>query len=73
MINAILQLSRVGRREFKAQRIDLGEMLAALEKDFSHRAQELGATIAVGPMPKMVSDRLAVEQILSNLVDNGLK
>jgi len=73
LINAILQLSRVGRREFKAQRIDLNEMVGALVADFGHRTQQAHTEIVVGKLPTIVSDRLALEQIISNLLDNAVK
>jgi len=73
LINAILQLSRVGRREFKAQRIDLNEMVGALVADFGHRAQQAHTEITVAALPTIVSDRLALEQIISNLLDNAVK
>jgi signal transduction histidine kinase len=73
LINAILQLSRVGRREFKAQRIDLNEMVGALVADFGHRAQQAQTEITIGRLPTIVSDRLALEQIISNLLDNAVK
>lgn len=73
LINAILKLSRAGRREFTPVHIDLNELLREIVSTLEHRAQELGATISIARMPTIVSDRLAVEQILSNLLDNALK
>jgi len=73
LINAILKLSRGGRREFTPVHIDLNELLREIVSTLEHRAQELGATISIARMPGVVSDRLALEQILSNLLDNALK
>ena len=39
----------------------------------AHRATELGATVNVSELPDVESDRLALEQIFSNLVDNAMK
>jgi signal transduction histidine kinase len=39
-----------------------------------HRSQELGAEIEIAPdLPPVISDRLALEQIFSNLMENALK
>src|SRR5206468_4477585 len=39
----------------------------------AHQASEANAQIRLGALPNIVSDRLALEQIFSNLIDNALK
>ena len=74
LINAILRLSREGRRTLAPVPVDLGAMLAAIRDSFQHKLTEIGAEIDVsGPFPPLVTDRLALEQILSNLVENAVK
>ena len=74
LINAILRLSREGRRTLTPAPVDLAAMLGTIRDTFQHRLGETGATLDVGgPFPALVSDRLALEQILSNLVENAIK
>ncbi|BDA83899.1 histidine kinase [Aureimonas sp. SA4125] len=74
LINAILRLSREGRRVITPEPLDVGEMLDGIVDSLQHRLTEVGAEVAVEkPMPKVVSDRVAIEQILSNLVENAVK
>ncbi len=74
LINSILRLSREGRRTLLPAAIDLGAMLGTIRDSFAHRITELGAEIDIaGPFPPLVSDPLALEQILSNLVENAVK
>ncbi|MGH2341085.1 sensor histidine kinase [Segnochrobactraceae bacterium EtOH-i3] len=73
LINAILALSRAGRREFHAERVDLSELVATLTGALTHQVQEAGASLTIDPLPVIRSDRLALEQILSNLIDNAVK
>ncbi|GAB2174448.1 sensor histidine kinase [Dongia sp. agr-C8] len=73
LIKAILTLSRAGRRELLIQRIDLNDVLQVIAADVEHRLREAGAELVVGRLPAVRSDRMALEQILSNLVDNALK
>lgn len=74
LINAILRLSRQGRRTMTPEPIDLGQLVKGVVDTLRHRIDELGVTVAIaGDMPHLVSDRLAVEQILSNLVENAVK
>lgn len=73
LIKAILNLSRAGRREFHPQPVSLDSLIKSLTGDVTHRLQEIGGQIDLGPIPDIVSDRLALEQIFSNLIDNAIK
>ena len=73
LISAILNLTREGRREFKAERIDVRELIEGIVATVAHQAAEAEAEIRIEPLPNIASDRLALEQIFSNLIDNALK
>lgn len=73
LINAILRLSREGRRDFKPERIDMDALLAGIRASLAHQADAADATVTLSRLPAVTSDRLALEQIFSNLVDNALK
>ena len=74
LINAILRLSREGRRPITPERLDLNAIALGVADSLRHRVDELGAEIVVSHrLPGIMSDRLAVEQILSNLVENAVK
>lgn len=73
LISAILNLTREGRREFQPVKIDTGELIEAIVSTLAHQAAEAQAEINLEPLPNVVSDRLALEQIFSNLIDNAIK
>jgi hypothetical protein len=73
LISAVLKLSREGRREFHAETIDMVDMLNTIVRTIAHQAAEQQAIITIGELPPLQSDRLAVEQVFSNLLDNALK
>src|SRR5690242_12695966 len=73
LISAILNLTREGRREFEPVRIDVRELIEAIVATMAHQAAEADAEIRIEPLPEVTSDRLALEQIFSNLMDNALK
>ena len=73
LIAAILTLTREGRREFRPERIDMRELIESIVQTVAHQAEEASAAIRIEPLPAVVSDRLALEQIFSNLIDNALK
>jgi signal transduction histidine kinase len=73
LISAILHLTREGRREFHPVKIDTRELIEGIVATVAHQASEAEAQIRIEPLPGIVSDRLAIEQIFSNLIDNALK
>ncbi|MHC4054701.1 sensor histidine kinase [Bradyrhizobium sp. 25ACV] len=73
LISAILNLTREGRREFQPVKIDTSELIEAIVSTLAHQAAEAQAQIHLEPLPDIVSDRLALEQIFSNLIDNAIK
>ena len=73
LITAILNLTREGRRRFEPVRIDMRELIEGIVKTLAHQADEARAEIRLAPLPPVVSDRLALEQIFSNLIDNAIK
>ena len=73
LISAILNLTREGRREFEPVWIDTKDLIEGIVTTVAHQAAEAEAQIRIGTLPNIVSDRLALEQIFSNLIDNALK
>ena len=74
LINAILQLSRQGRRVLAPEPIDLAALVDGLRGTIAHRLDEANATLEVeGDLPTIVTDRFSIDQVLSNLVDNAVK
>lgn len=74
LINAILKISRDGRRQLKPEPIDLKELLDVSAASIYHQVAELDGSIDIsGKMPKITTDRLSLEQIIGNLFDNAVK
>lgn len=73
LINAILNLSRQGRRTLAPETLDLSSVVGAIVESLQHRIHETGTDVTVADLPTVINDRVAVEQILSNLVENALK
>jgi signal transduction histidine kinase len=74
LINAILKLSREGRRMLRPERIDLHALLETAAASIRHQVVEAGGELAIDEaLPYLVSDRLALEQIFGNLLDNAVK
>lgn len=73
LINAILKLSREGRRTLAPERIDMTAFINDIVMALHQQAEAAGATVTVAALPSIVSDRLALDQIFGNLIENALK
>lgn len=73
LIHAILKLSREGQRQFHPEPVDLHGLMTTISSTVAHQIEEAGAQVVIDPLPAIVSDRIALEQIFSNLIDNAVK
>jgi signal transduction histidine kinase len=74
LINAILRLSREGRRTLTPEPLVMTPLAEGLIDNVRHRLSERGADARIeGELPDLVSDRLAIEQVFGNLIDNAVK
>ena len=73
LISAILVISREGGRNLRAEPVDMTALVRAVADGYMHKTLEIGAEITVEPLPAMTIDRLAIEQVFSNLLDNAVK
>ena len=73
LINAILKLSREGRRNLVPELLDMTVMVGNVADSVRHQTQAVGAEIIVKPLPRLESDRLSIEQVIGNLIDNAVK
>ncbi|ACB83508.1 multi-sensor signal transduction histidine kinase [Methylorubrum populi BJ001] len=74
LIAAILKLSREGRRQFIPETIAMTPLIRGIADAQRHQADRKGATVRVAAdLPAIIADRLAIEQIFGNLIDNALK
>jgi PAS domain S-box-containing protein len=72
-INALLELSRLGRRQLDLEPIDMQALVQATLGSLAHQVEERGARVVVGSLPEVVADRTSMEQIIGNLLDNAVK
>jgi signal transduction histidine kinase len=74
LINAILKLSREGRRTLNPQSLDLAELLRNATGSVQHQVAEASGEITIDSRAAaVVSDRMAIEQIFGNILDNAVK
>ena len=73
LINAILKISREGQRRLTAENLDMNALVQGVIDSLHQRALSAGATITAEDLPMVQSDRIATEQVLSNIIENAVK
>jgi signal transduction histidine kinase len=73
LINAILKLSREGGRVLTPEPLNMKRLFENIGESLAHQLSEAGAELIVEDVPGLVGDRLAIEQIFTNLLENAVK
>jgi len=73
LINAILKLSRAGRRKLDPEPLQMRNVVLDILNTLEHQLASHGVAVTVGDLPVIVADRTAMEQIFGNLLDNAIK
>jgi signal transduction histidine kinase len=72
LIQALLQLSRLGRRELHFERIDMDALVKEVLQALEHQIAQRQVRVTVGALPPVDADRTALEQIFGNLLSNAV-
>lgn len=73
LINALLQLSRSGRRELAHEPLDMAGLVAMTLDSLRTTIAKGGAEVEVGELPPAYGDPTAVGQVWSNLITNAVR
>lgn len=74
LIHAILQLSRQNSRRVVAQHLEMTKVLTGITEYMHTLIEQAGASVEIAEgLPEIVCDRMVVEQIFSNLIENAVK
>jgi signal transduction histidine kinase len=73
LINALLQLSRSGRRELAIEPLDMRALVKATLDSLMRLVDESGAEVVIDRLPPAHGDATAIGQVWSNLLTNALR
>ena len=74
LINAILKLSREGRRTLTPELLPMNRVIEDIAATLAQPMEDAGASLEVeGNLPDITGDRVATEQIFANLIENAVK
>ncbi|WP_322009517.1 sensor histidine kinase [Paraburkholderia sp. J12] len=72
IIDALLRLARVGRVEYRSQRVNVQELVQRVVDAMHGSIRARNAAVSVRPLPAVWGDPTALEQVFANLVGNAL-
>jgi signal transduction histidine kinase len=73
LISALLQYSRLGKRKLVYESIDTNQLVQRCIDTLQHQIKNSGVSITIEQLPEIIADRLSIEQVFSNLLDNAIK
>jgi PAS domain S-box-containing protein len=72
LIRAILHLSRLGRRDLYWEPLDMRALVQGTVQTLAHQIAQRQTQVTVEPLPTVLADRIAMEQIMGNLLANAV-
>src|SRR5205823_4295642 len=72
LIRAILHLSRLGRRDLHFEPLAMPALVQETVQTLAHQIAQRQAQVTVEPLPTVIADRTAMEQIMGNLLANAV-
>lgn len=73
LTGAIMKLSQLGRRELVFEEIETFTLVSKCVKALNYGIEKLKCQVHIEEMPNIFGDRMAIEQIFGNLLDNAVK
>ena len=70
LINGLLQYSRIGRLDGQKSQVSVGDLLAEVVDSLSPPET---FSIEIAPMPTIVTEKLPLQQVFTNLISNAIK
>lgn len=72
-INAVLKLSRLGRKELVLTEIDLNPIVEEIVANLTYQLELREGGVYAQKLPVITADQTSMEQIFANILDNAIK
>jgi signal transduction histidine kinase len=73
LLSGLLRLSRLGRASLNIEKIEMKQLMNEVIVTFEFQVRQAGAVFKVGDLPPCKGDKVQINQVFSNLIDNALK
>lgn len=72
LVNAILKLSRLGRRELYFEPINMNALVRSTLETLAHQIEQRQVRVTVDTLPQVIADQTSMEQIIGNILSNAV-
>jgi signal transduction histidine kinase len=73
LINSLLKHAEAGNGDLQITAFSIGDVLDAVEMSMAAQLKDTGGEIRRGALPEVEADRDQIQQLLQNLISNGIK
>jgi PAS domain S-box-containing protein len=73
LLSGLLRLSRLGRIELNKEEIDMNVLIKEISDTFEFQMKKIGVELMISELPPCIGDKIQINQVFSNLMDNALK
>lgn len=73
LLLSLLRLSRLGRAALTIEHLDMNKLMVDVAKAFEFQVKEANVTLEISKLPSSMGDKIQINQLFSNLIDNALK
>lgn len=73
MVQRLLEFSRSARGAFTFEKVELDQLVQGCARSLRYQMVKNGIEVEVGPLPTVTGDRVQIEAVFGNLIDNAIK
>jgi len=73
LLTGLLKLSRLGRAALTITTLPMAALIERVIAENEYQIRTVGATLRISPLPDCIGDTVAMNQVLTNLLNNALK
>ena len=73
MLTHLLSLFKADHETVRTETVEMGALVESIVGAHIRKIEEKHITVAIGPMPVVVADRLLLKHVVGNLIDNAIK
>jgi signal transduction histidine kinase len=73
MVQRLLEFSRSARGAYSFETVELDPLVQGCARSLRYQMVKNGIEVEVGPLPTVTGDRVQIEAVFGNLIDNAIK
>ncbi len=73
MVQRLLDFSRAARAAYSFERVELGEVATGVIRSLKHQLDRKAILVELSELPMVTGDRVQLEAVFGNLIDNAIK